>query len=421
MEAPVVAIFGAGNRAHNTMRVVADKGKVRVKYLWDTDDHRRQWLNEQHGFGALLPDSPEICCEDPEVDAILVMTPQNARREYVEMIVPSGKTLYLDKPVAANPTDVQAIWRCLLEADVTAITGLSLRYMPGFYKVKELIASGRLGEITHVRSCQHIPAAGGLNFRRKWSRTVAASGGYLNEMGVHDIDAMIWLADSVPRSVVAMQQRSLYPPRPDRPERCSECDDSECAYRCAASATVPEARVSIGGINLSPDMQANPEVHGLDLCCYNSGHDLYDRGSMAIEMENGVLATFEFNTCCAVASREYQIMGSKGMVWGNLPTSRFQFKDNLTGDAVEYDERGKALPEVGGDPVFGDGALFDDLVSLIRTGKPPRAQVRNAALACMTIFAAEQATRDGTRVALRDMIAPDLQESLLGSGSRIHY
>jgi predicted dehydrogenase len=205
--------------------VAADKGKIRVKYLWDTDDHRRQWLNEQHGFGAQLPDSPETCCADPEVDAIIVMTPQNARREYVEMIVPSGKTLYLDKPVAANPADVEAIWRCLLEADVTAITGFSLRYMPGFYTVKELIASGRLGEITHIRSCQHIPAAGGLNFRRKWSRKVAASGGYLNEMGVHDIDAMIWLSESIPRSVVAMQHRSLYAPRPDRPERCSDCGD----------------------------------------------------------------------------------------------------------------------------------------------------------------------------------------------------
>jgi len=33
----------------------------------------------------------------------------------------------------------------------------------------------------------------------------------------------------------------------------------------------------------------------------------------------------------------------------------------------------------------------------------------------MTIFAAEQATRDGTRIALSDMIAPDLRESLLGT------
>ena len=413
MSVPVVAIFGAGNRAHNTMRVAADKGTLRVKYLWDTNDEQREWLNAQHGFGALLPTSPEVCCHDPEVDGVIVMTPQNARREYVEMVAAAGKNLYLDKPVAANPADVQAIWRCLHTSAVRTITGFTLRYMPGFYTVKDLIASGALGELTHIRACQHIPALGGLNFRRKWSRKTAASGGYVNEMGVHDIDALIWLSGSVPKRVIAMQERSLYPPRPDRPQHCSDCADVECPYRCAPSATVNEVKTPIGGLNLSPDMKANPKKYGLDLCCYNSGHDLYDRGAFAIEMENGVLATFEFNSCCAVASREYQIMGSEGMVWGNLPSNRFMYQSHFSNTPREYDERGKALPETGGEPVFGDSALFDDFAAMLQTGKKPKADVRNAALACMTIFAGEESTRTGTHVRLREFVDPDLRESLL--------
>lgn len=54
-------------------------------------------------------------------------------------------------------------------------------------------------------------------------------------------------------------------------------------------------------------------------------------------------------------------------------------------------------------------------VAMLQTGKQPKANVRNAALACLTIFAGEKSTRSGQTVHLRDFVDDDLHESLLGS------
>lgn len=414
MSVPVVAVIGCGNRAHNILRVTADRGLMQVRYLWDSSDANRRWLNRQHELGARLPDTPEPCFADPDVDAVLITTPQCARRAYVEAAAPTARHIYLDKPVAASPGDVQAIWRLLRGRDRQTATGFSLRYQPGFRRIKGLIAAGVLGEVTQIRACQHLPVRGGMNFVRKWSRHKAASGGFVNEMGIHDIDALIWLSGGVPRAVTAVQEKSLYPPRPDRPRHCTDCSDAQCPYRCAPSAAVPEVRMPIGGLNLSPDMRTDPKAFGLDLCCYNSGHDLFDRGCFAIEMSNGVLATFAFNSCCARGGRDYEIIGSKGMITGNLPSNRFVLHPAFEDEPIPFDERGTAVVSRDGEGLTGDAALFAEFMRHVTMGEPLAADVSNAVLACMTVFAGETSTTERRRVTLTEMMAPDLRESLLG-------
>ncbi|NIP76479.1 MAG: Gfo/Idh/MocA family oxidoreductase, partial [Xanthomonadales bacterium] len=64
----------------------------------------------------------------------------------------AGKHVLCEKPLARNPQECQAMVAAALRSDRTLATGFNYRFYPSIRKARELLDSGIIGELDHIRS-----------------------------------------------------------------------------------------------------------------------------------------------------------------------------------------------------------------------------------------------------------------------------
>ena len=103
--------------------------------------------------------SYEALAADPEVDVVYISTPHPFHAAAARLVLEAGKHVLVEKPFTLNAPEAQEI------ADLAAARGLLVleamwtRYLPHMVRVREIIASGTLGEVRSliVDHTQRLP------------------------------------------------------------------------------------------------------------------------------------------------------------------------------------------------------------------------------------------------------------------------
>lgn len=152
--------------------------------------HRAKSYAERHGIKRWYTDAAQLI-NDPEVNAVYIATPPSSHPTYAIMAMNAGKPVYIEKPLAASYDDCARITRVSKETGVPCFVAYYRRYMPYFLKVKELLGSGRLGEVQNVQirySCPPRPEdLNGDNLPWRVMPEIAG-GGYFYDMAAHQFD-----------------------------------------------------------------------------------------------------------------------------------------------------------------------------------------------------------------------------------------
>lgn len=123
--------------------------------------------------------------EDEEVDLVLIATPHALHDEHALAAARAGKHLLIDKPMACSVEACDAILdACKIQGTRCGVT-FTQRTRLGFLKARQLIRSGRLGRVLHIRTYQTV--ADGMNIVPKWQMQ-PENVGLLFGHGVHNID-----------------------------------------------------------------------------------------------------------------------------------------------------------------------------------------------------------------------------------------
>ena len=102
-------------------------------------------------------DDADELINDPEVDAVYVATPPDSHREYAVRVAQAGKPVYVEKPMARTAQECEdMISAC--DAGVGLFVAYYRRAMPRFATVKELLDSGRIGQLRSVSIRNERPA-----------------------------------------------------------------------------------------------------------------------------------------------------------------------------------------------------------------------------------------------------------------------
>jgi predicted dehydrogenase len=155
-------------------------------------------------------DRAEALLADPEVDALYVATPPYAHREYALMAAQAGKPVYVEKPMAMSVVECQAMLQACRTANVPLLVAYYRRALPRFLKVKELVASGRIGEpraVTIALYMRHVPPPAGQS---DWRVDPAlAGGGRFVDMACHTLDFLDYVLGPIraARGLAANQGR----------------------------------------------------------------------------------------------------------------------------------------------------------------------------------------------------------------------
>ncbi|WP_345240500.1 Gfo/Idh/MocA family oxidoreductase [Pontibacillus salipaludis] len=95
-------------------------------------------------------DKAEDLVHDSEVDAVYIATPPGSHKEYTEMAAKAGKPVYVEKPMALNTEECQAMIDVCEEHGVPLYVAYYRRRLPRFLKVKELLDEGAIGDVRFV-------------------------------------------------------------------------------------------------------------------------------------------------------------------------------------------------------------------------------------------------------------------------------
>lgn len=145
--------------------------------------------------------SYEALLADPDIDAVYNPLPNHLHVPYTLKALAAGKHVLCEKPIGINADEAQQ----LLEATkqyphLKVMEAFMYRFHPQWQKAKELISSGKLGEVKHVHthfSYYNIDAG---NIRNK----PEAHGGALMDIGCYCISFPRFIFDAEPERVVGL-------------------------------------------------------------------------------------------------------------------------------------------------------------------------------------------------------------------------
>jgi predicted dehydrogenase len=143
-------------------------------------------------------DSAADLCRSPEVDAVLVTTPNSLHLSDVLTAIAHGKPVLCEKPMAMNADECRQMVEAAREAGVLLGVAQVFRFEDSTARLRERLAAGQIGRPIFARS-EFSYSAG--THPRKWLTDPALSGGGpIADVGVHCLDALRYvLQDEVVR------------------------------------------------------------------------------------------------------------------------------------------------------------------------------------------------------------------------------
>ena len=325
-----VAIIGNGGRAVSYGKAYATCQDVDVVALADTNPMNTQTMAKMSnlsGFAAYRH-WREVYEKHPELDGVVIVTPNYLHREMAVPFIERGIPVALEKPITTTMRDSEAILAAVRKHHCRLLIGFVLRSAPFFLKVRELIDSGVIGNVLTLQA-DELGSFGvsSIICRSPWRRYQATSGGSLMEKSSHDMDLLNWFSGSRPISVNSFGGRLLFTPNPNFPALCVDCVHKNCKYH-----STPEFSLAAGDAVLQDFAQHRDAEQ---VCIYNVDKDVADNQSVSIEYGNGAVANFmlSFNCGGPRSGRNLHVIGSKGRIWGNVEESELGLFENQTGKA----------------------------------------------------------------------------------------
>ncbi|MBC7569449.1 MAG: Gfo/Idh/MocA family oxidoreductase [Spirosoma sp.] len=144
----------------------------------------------RHHVPAWYSDADALI-NDPNVNVVYVATPPSSHADYAIRAMRAGKPVYVEKPMALNFAECNAINRVSCETGVPLFVAYYRRAMPYFLKVKELAESGAIGLIRGVSVQVHwLPPSAYADARQPGWRVSpeVSGGGYFHDLAAHQFD-----------------------------------------------------------------------------------------------------------------------------------------------------------------------------------------------------------------------------------------
>lgn len=138
--------------------------------------------------------------QDPAVEAVHIVTPPDKHAEMARAALQAGKHVFVEKPLATNNLDAQAILAAAQDAGRVAGVNFVMRYDPLYQTVQQIARSGWLGALTHA-GFENYASDEGLGDDH-WFWDPVASGGIFVEHGVHFFDIIGAIAGAPAESVL---------------------------------------------------------------------------------------------------------------------------------------------------------------------------------------------------------------------------
>ncbi|MBQ4320725.1 MAG: Gfo/Idh/MocA family oxidoreductase [Oscillospiraceae bacterium] len=193
MNTKVIAIIGCGRIARNAhFPALTQLENVRIKYACDLLPEKAEALKAEYPAVEQVITDYRIALNDPEVEAVWVLTPNFAHYTVTMDALRAGKHVFCEKPITVNyALSCEMAEEAAKQGKMLNI-GVCNRYHKSVEMLEELNREGRFGKLYHVycsfRAFRSIPGLGGAFTTKEQS-----GGGVLIDWGVHFLDLILYI------------------------------------------------------------------------------------------------------------------------------------------------------------------------------------------------------------------------------------
>ncbi|WP_327241705.1 Gfo/Idh/MocA family protein [Streptomyces sp. NBC_01320] len=318
---------------------------------------------------------------DAKLDGVFVLTPDHTHEQIGLDFLEAGVPVFLDKPMAITVEGCDRLLGAARAHRTRLYVGHNMRHMPVVVAMRELIESGAIGEVKAVW-CRHFVGHGGDFYFKDWHADRRNTTGLLLQKGAHDIDVIHWLAGGYTRRVNAMGGLTVYGDITSRDERTGQ--------RMTDWLSVDNwPPLSLTGLH--------PVV------------DVEDLSMMQMQLDNGVLASYQQCHYTPDYWRNYTVIGTEGRLenFGDSEGAEVRVWNRRSDYRAEADQ---VVPvhtptgtHGGADPV-----LAAEFLRFVREGGATVTSPVAAREAVAAGYAATMSLRDGGRPVDIAPVAPDV-------------
>ena len=200
-----IAMIGTGRIAENKLLPALDKTDKAV--LWSVlsrDKARAGEIANRFSAQSATPAHDDLASllADPELDAVLIATPDKMHADQAIAAARAGKHVFSEKPMTTSIEEADAMVAACNEAGVKLGVAFHNRWHAGLRKLHGEVADGKLGELRHMRVQWSFHAPDDGNWR---AGTDVGKWWGLAGVGTHCLDQILWFLEPACGEVVELK------------------------------------------------------------------------------------------------------------------------------------------------------------------------------------------------------------------------
>ena len=388
MKAPVTfAIAGFGDRGSTYASMEKQfPDKMKVVAVADLDPAKVEkarnlyHIPEENCFSS----AEEMLEQDRLADVMVVSTMD---RQHVGHAIPALRKAYhilLEKPISPELSKCRELLEVASQCPGKIIVCHVLRYTVFYNTLKDLIQSGRIGDVVAICANENVGYWHQAHsfVRGNWRNSTQTSPMILQK-SCHDMDILTWLLGKRCKAVSSFGSTQLF-----KPERAPEGAALRCLDGCKVKDTCPfdaekiyitspKTGLATGDSWISSVLSVEHTLESTykalregpyGRCVYHCDNDVVDHQQTNLLMEDG--STISFTMCAFTENcyRTFKAMGTKGELEADMKSNLIHVR--VFGQEEEIIDVGKLSSDLKGHG-GGDSGIVEDFLNMLLTDSQP--------------------------------------------------
>jgi predicted dehydrogenase len=192
-----IAQAGIANHGRTILNATRDSGNLQLVSCFDINTEANEQVAKE--FRATAASSYDQLVNNPDVDAVSLVTPNHLHLEQIQKAVKAKKHIFVDKPITNTVAEAREAVTLATKAGLVLMVGHNTRRRQVMRRAKALLAEQRIGQIVAVEANLSRPAGlqAGLPAWKADRRTCGLLP--MMQLGIHYVDAVEYLLGPIER------------------------------------------------------------------------------------------------------------------------------------------------------------------------------------------------------------------------------
>jgi predicted dehydrogenase len=370
--------------------------------LCDTNPLRLEAGRQRIGVECPTFGSLDEMLEKARPELLMVTTVDAFHAECLIKAMERGVDVITEKPMVIDDAQCRELLAAEQRTGKRVVVTFNYRYAPKHQKIKEVLLSGEIGEVSSVDFSWYLDVRHGADYFRRWHRLREKSGSLWVHKASHHFDLVNWWLGAEPVEVRAFDSLRNYGSKGAfRHSHCRPCPHkSSCAFHW--DITKDPTLVA-----LYVDCEKADGYHR-DGCVFREDVNIPDTMNAVVRYSNGVSMSYSLNAFMPVEGYRLAFNGTKGRLevrdWERQP---FEVPQETEIHLIRNFGERETIAVPGGEGGHGGGDVrLRDLI--FRQAMVPAhmrlPDSRAGAMSCLTGVAARKSAAEGRVVTIAELL-----------------